>query len=485
MKDSIQKTFLAIVILFAVACKKEGKNTEAMQEKESDTAVASISDDALETATIYEANIRQYSPEGTFNAFARDIPALKKLGVDIIWVMPVYPISKTKRKAAGGIFVEAIADPEAREKVLGSYYAVTDYTKVNPEFGTLEDFRNLVKTAHDNGMYIILDWVANHTGWDHVWLKEHPEYYTQNDQGEVIDPVNEETGESWGWGDVADLNYNNQEMRREMIAAMKYWVTEENIDGFRCDVAFAVPTDFWEAATAELRSVKPVFMLAEAETPELLKNAFDMQYGWELMHIMNTIAKGEKNVYALDHYMATRDSFLEKGDMYMYFTSNHDENSWNGTVYERYGAGAETFAALTYMLPGMPLIYSGQEYDLDKRLAFFEKDTIPKTKGNFYPFYEKMNALKASNMALHGGKNPASYTRIPTSEDEKIIAFTRAKGNDEVIFIANLTGTAVDFTLPVNGVYTNYRRKSEEHFKGESRMSFQPWEYRILVKPQK
>lgn len=474
-------TFVLLSLLFA--CKKEAKK-EVVPAEESTTLaeLPPISNEFLETATIYEANIRQYSPEGSFNAFTKDIPQLKALGVDIIWVMPIYPISKTKRKAEGNIFVEDIEDPAAREKVLGSYYAITDYTKVNPEFGTLEDFRQLVKTAHDNGIYIILDWVANHTGWDHIWLKEHPEYYTQNDKGEVIDPIDPGTGESWGWGDVADLNYDNQEMRNEMIADMKYWVTEENIDGFRCDVAFAVPTDFWETTAAELRKIKPVFMLAEAETPELLKNAFDMQYGWELMHIMNEIAKGKKTVKELDHYMATRDSKFEKDDIYMYFTSNHDENSWNGTVFERYGEGAETFAALTYALPGMPLIYSGQEYDMSKRLAFFAKDTMPKTKGNFYPFYTKMNALKASNTALHGGKNAAAYTRIATSEDEKIIAFKRTKNNDEVIFMANLTADTVNTTFTVEGDYSNYKTESKESFKGDTETTFQPWEYRILVK---
>ena len=479
------KKILLFLTVFSVciACKKEEKKTEVkVEEKEEVSGQIYIPEDLLETATIYEANIRQYSPEGTFNAFTRDIPKLKELGIDIIWIMPVYPISKTKRKAEGDIFVEDIKDPAAREKVLGSYYAVTDYTRVNPEFGTLEDFRKLVQTAHDNGIYIILDWVANHTGWDHIWLKEHPEYYTQNEKGEVIDPINPDTGESWGWGDVADLNYDNRDMRKEMIEDMKYWVEEENIDGFRCDVASAVPVDFWETATAELREIKPVFMLAEAESPELLKKAFDMQYGWEFLHIMNGIAKGEKTVKPLDHYMETRDDLLEDDDMYMYFTSNHDENSWSGTVYERYGDGAETFAALTYMLPGMPLIYSGQEYDMNKRLAFFQKDSIPRTPGKFYPFYAKMNVLKGSNKALHGGKDAASYTRIVTGKDEKIIAFKREKENDEVVFMANLTAKKVDFSVDLNGNYKSYRDESQKSFTGKTQLSFQPWEYKIWIK---
>ncbi len=478
----MRKILLSVALTITLfACKKEEKKAAPLQE-ETVTQLAPISDAILETATLYEANIRQYSPEGTFNAFTKDIPKLKELGVDIIWLMPVYPISKTKRKGEGGVFVEDIEDPEVREKTLGSYYAITDYTKVNPEFGTLEDFRKLVKTAHDNGIYIILDWVANHTGWDHSWIKEHPEYYTQNEKGEIIDPVNSGTGESWGWGDVADLNYENQDMRNEMIADMKYWLTDENIDGFRCDVASEVPTDFWETATKALRTVKPIFMLAEAEKPELLKGAFDIQYGWEFLHIMNDVAEGKKTAKEIDHYMATRDSILEEDDMYLYFTSNHDENSWAGTVYERYGDGAETFAALTYMLPGMPLIYSGQEYDMNKRLAFFSKDTIARTTGKFYPFYTRMNALKASNKALHGGKNAAGYSRVTTSEDEKIIAFKRTKAGDEVIFMANLTPDAVDLTITTEGDYKNYLTENPESFKGETPMTFQPWEYKVLVK---
>lgn len=469
---------LALSFSLMVSCKKEKK-----QPVETPVAtLAPISNEVLETATIYEANIRQYSPEGTFNEFTKDIPKLKEMGIDIIWVMPIYPISKTKRKAQGGVFAEELADAVARERALGSYYAVSDYTKVNPEFGTLEDFRKLVETAHENGIYVILDWVANHTGWDHVWLKEHPDYYSKNAKGEVTDPLNPDTGESWGWGDVADLNYDNAAMRNDMIDEMKYWLKEENVDGFRCDVAFAVPTDFWETATAELKKIKPVFMLAEAESPELMKKAFDMQYGWELMHINNAIAKEKKTVADLDRYMATRNSVVEKDDIYMYFTSNHDENSWNGTVTELYGEGAETFAALTYLLPGMPLIYSGQEYDMNKRLAFFEKDTMPKTIGKFYPFYTKMNALKVSNKALNGGKQAASYWRIPTSQDANILAFKRAKDGDEVIFVANLTAKPVDFSLDISGDFTDYFGGKKESFQGKTAMVFQPWHYKILVK---
>ena len=261
--------------------------------------VTDLTNEKLENAVIYEVNIRQYSPEGSFNAFTKDIPNLKQLGVKVIWMMPIFPISQTKRKATGGDNSKFASEMPAAEqhKYLGSYYAVSDFKKVNPEFGTLEDFRNLVKTAHENGIYVILDWVPNHTGWDHIWIKEHPEYYTKNEKGEIIDPINPETGKTWGWTDVADLNYDNQNLRAAMTADMKYWLQKEGIDGFRCDVAGNVPLDFWQKAIPELRAVKNIFMLAEAWEPELLKdNLFEMAYGWEAHHTINRIAQGKNTV---------------------------------------------------------------------------------------------------------------------------------------------------------------------------------------------
>lgn len=242
------------------ACKEEQKQTETKAVSEEKVALKSISDSVLETAVIYEANIRQYSPEGTFEQFTKDIPQLKQIGVKVIWLMPIFPISETKRKATGGADSKFASEfPEAeQDKYLGSYYAVSDFTKINPEFGTIEDFRTLLTTAHDNGIYVILDWVPNHTGWDHTWLKTNPEFYTQNDKGEVVHPLDTD------WTDVADLNYDNQEMRKAMIKDMSYWLTEEGVDGFRCDVAGSVPTNFWQQAIPELRAKKDIFMLAEA-----------------------------------------------------------------------------------------------------------------------------------------------------------------------------------------------------------------------------
>ncbi|NER14656.1 alpha-amylase [Leptobacterium flavescens] len=440
-----------------LSCKKEAEKPEQVVDADT-TALAPLTDEVMENAVIYEANIRQYSEEGSFKSFTKDIPKLKELGVKILWVMPIYPISTTKSKGS-----------------LGSYYAISDYTKVNPEFGSLEDFRQLVKTAHDNGIYVILDWVANHTGWDHVWLKEHPEYYTKDEAGNITHTVGTD------WTDVADLNYDNTEMREQMISDMLYWVKEEKIDGFRCDVAGMVPVDFWEKAISTLKKEKPVFMLAEAWEPELQDNAFDMGYGWDTHHKMNDIAKGKENIEAWDHRMAQIDSMYDADDILMNFTSNHDENSWNGTVFERMGDGAEAFAALTYCAPGMPLIYSGQEYDMNKRLLFFEKDTIIKTKGRFYDIYKKLGQLKNNNAALNGGKKAASYKRISTSDKEHVLAFERQKDGRQLIYLANLSDAQVTTTVDHEGVFKNYMTGEEISLEKDKEYHLEPWEYIIYV----
>ena len=465
MKRTIFSLFLFLVL---VSCKQVNNEkptqTESNQEETKEDKLSKtlkpIDDNVLESAVIYEANIRQYSKEGTFNAFTKDIPVLKDLGVKILWLMPVYPISTTKSKGS-----------------LGSYYAISDYTKVNPEFGSLADLRQLIKVAHQHGIYVILDWVANHTGWDHTWIKSNPEYYTKDAAGQITH------SEGTDWTDVADLNYDNMEMRNEMLEAMKYWVTNENIDGFRCDVAGMVPTDFWEHTIKELKKIKPLFMLAEWETPELLKNAFDMGYGWKTHHKMNAMAKGEANVTVWDQHTKKLDSLFEKDDILMNFTSNHDENSWHGTVEERLGESKELFAVLSYLIPGMPLIYSGQEYDMNKRLLFFEKDTIPKNRGKFFPLYQKLGKLKNEHLALHGGKNPASYRRIKTSTDDKILAFERQKENQSIRFIGNMTNEKVTFTIDKEkGVFYNYFDQQKFEFLPEKKYTLKPWEYFVLSK---
>lgn len=477
----IKKMALSFCMVAVMAsCKDENKektNSETPKEEQK----VSIEDSDLENAVIYEANIRQYSPEGTFNEFTKDIPQLKELGVKVIWVMPVYPISMKNRKATGGKMVSEIEDEKEREKYLGSYYAVADYTKVNPEFGTIEDFQNMVDVAHENGMFVILDWVANHTGWDHPWIAEHPEYYTQNEAGEIVDPLNPATGESWGWTDTADLNYENKELWTAMTNDMKYWVENHDIDGFRADVAGEVPTEFWKQAVSSIKGVKPVFMLAESEDKDLFHDAFDMGYNWEGHHIMNEISQGKKGVKAWDEYMIKIDTLYQKDDFLMNFVTNHDENSWNGTVQERMGDAGEAMLAFTYTLPGMPLIYSGQEYDMDRRLLFFEKDSIPKTKGKVWPVLVKLGELKNNKKALAGGKKAATYNRLKTTKDNQVLAFSRGSGDDMLVYVANLTKEPVKFKMELDGKFEDFMNSGEMDLTKDMEMEFKPWEYKILI----
>ncbi len=468
--------FLALAITTFISCKTD-KETNKPAGK-----LASFSNESAENAVIYEANIRQYSPEGTFEAFTKDIPELKKLGVKVIWVMPIQPISMTKRKATDGRVVTEIEDEKERAKYLGSYYSISDYRGINPDMGSKADFQDLIDTAHENGIYVILDWVANHTGWDHPWIQTNPEYYQKNAKGEVTDPLNPETGESWGWTDVAHLDYSNPSLHEVMKEEMMYWVKELNIDGFRCDVADNVPTSFWEFAVPKLREAKPLFMLMESNKEYLLKNnLFDMGYGWEAHHVMNDINKGTKSVADLDSLFAKIKKDYESTAYFMNFTSNHDENSWNGTEYERMGEGVEAFTALTYTMPGMPLIYTGQEYELKRRLKFFEKDSIPKIKGKMFALYEKLGALKNNNKALNGAKKAAVFNRIKTSTDKNILAFSREHKNNTVIYIGNLSKENSAFTLPLEGRFTNYLTNEKVTFTKGQKHQFKPWQYLILV----
>ena len=473
----MKKIFIIWSAIAMMGCKNNSEDIAS-------TAIEKFSPAVEENSVIYEVNIRQYSPEGTFNAFTKDIPQLKELGVKIIWVMPIFPISQTKRKATGGDDSKFASEMPAAEqhKYLGSYYAVSDFKKVNPEFGTIEDFRNLVKTAHENGIYVILDWVPNHTGWDHVWIKNHPEYYTQNAKGEIIDPVNPETGKSWGWTDVADLNYDNQNLRAEMTADMMHWIKNEEIDGFRCDVAGNVPLDFWQQAIPQLRKQKSIFMLAEAWEPALLKNnLFDMAYAWDGHHTMNKIAQGKEPVKQFDAYIEKINKDYEANDILMNFVDNHDENSWNGTIKSRLGEAEAAMTALSYLMPGMPLVYSGNEYGLAHSLKFFEKDSIPKTKGKQWELRAKLGKIKNEIDALHGGKNKANYKRLNAS-NENVLAFERMKNGKKVIYLANLSAKPVSVSLPVSGQYKDLMNEKMMDLKTSQVLSMLPWQYYILSK---
>lgn len=481
MRKSIISCLALAAILSGCKDQKQEAVVASPVEQAPKETIAPVSDAMMESGIIYEANIRQYSQEGTFDAFTKDIPQLKELGVKIIWLMPVFPISETKRKATGGDDSKYVSEmPESEQsKYLGSYYAVSDYTKINPEYGTIEDFRELVKTAHDNGMYVILDWVPNHTGWDHHWLTEHPDYFVKNNDGEITDPLNED-GTSKGWGDVAQLDYSNPELRKAMINDMMYWVAEEDVDGFRCDHVDPTPIEFWEEAIGTLEQKKELFMLAESDKPRFLKDdLFDMVYGWRSHHMMNHMAQGKNTVADWNKLMVELDSMYPGHAIIMNFVTNHDENSWAGTVDERLGDASELMTALAYMTPGMPLIYSGQEYGLDHRLKFFEKDSIPKTKGEEWELLMKLAELKLENVALNGGKQAADYKTVEF-DNPNVLVFKRNKNGQTVTFVGNISAEEQSFTNVLPGKFKDFLVDKKIEFKEDS-ITLKPWEFKILV----
>lgn len=411
---------IALIALLTISCGEQKETIESVSTIKSNVKHPEWSKDAV----IYEVNIRQHTSEGTFNAFSKDIPRLKNMGIDILWFMPIHPIGEKNRKGTEG-----------------SYYAVKDYEAINPAFGTEEDFRNLVKTAHDNGMKVLIDWVANHTAWDHIWTETNPEFYTKNDAGEFAPPVAD-------WEDVIDLNYDNKDLKVAMTDALKYWVAEFNIDGYRCDVAGMVPTGFWNDIRIQLDAIKPVFMLAEGEETELHMDAFDMSYSWELMHLMRKVASGEESTQAIKDMYERDFKRYPAGYYKMNIITNHDENSWNGTADEFFGKAQEAwfvFAATTY---GMPLVYSGQEANNKKRIEFFEKDPIDWSGGyEFEQLYRIMFQAKSQNPALWNGDFGGTLEWIETTADDKVLAFRRVKGDRSIVALINISGERVEFEL--------------------------------------
>lgn len=432
-----------------------------LMPKEEEKKTAAVKDTTViagpgwyKQSNIYEVNVRQYTPEGTFRAFAASLPRLKQMGVEILWFMPVTPISKTDRKGT-----------------LGSYYAVADYKAINPEFGTMDDFKQLVQQAHDSGFKVIIDWVANHTGADHPWLTQHPDFYNRDSTGKakyVFD-----------WTDTRDLNFDNKEMRDSMIAAMKYWIKETGIDGFRCDVAGEVPTDFWRDCIRQLRLEKNVFMLAEADKGELHAAGFDASYPWDMFQTMKKVAAGERNALALDTVLMRQDSTFPPGAVRLYFTSNHDENSWNNSDFGTFpGLKHGAFAVLTQTLrASLPLIYSGQEEPVLRAIPFFGKDNMGFKKYARAPFYTMLLNLRKRNTAL---ATDASFRKVSVGDDKALYAYLREKGKDKILVILNLSDkeqaiTIKDSTLV--GEPMNLFLGVKEPFKLNHTFNIEPWGY--------
>lgn len=375
-------------------------------------------------ASIYEVNIRQYTPEGTITAFEKQLPRLQKMGVKILWIMPVQPIGELNRKGA-----------------MGSYYSIADYTGINPEFGTHTDFSRLVKTAHRLKMKIILDWVANHTAWDHPWIAAHPAWYKKDEKGEIVAYNYDNGREIEYWTDVVGLDYRVPGVWDAQIAAMKYWVREYDIDGFRADVASLMPIPFWQRARAELDAIKPMFMLAESNDPAI-HAAFNMTYDWALLDVFADISDGKADAGALRKWVEAGLAGFPADSYRMLFTSNHDVNSWRWSDSEKYGPRYRAFAVLTATLPGMPLVYSGQESGLDKKIAFFEKDAIAWRGYENTAFYQKLLRLKARHPALANGAKGGAVELL-SFDDNRIFAFRRAKGKRHITVAANISDQPV------------------------------------------
>lgn len=420
--------------------------------------------DWINNTDVYEVNLRQYSKEGTFKEFLKELPRLKDMGVSTLWFMPITPISQKNKKGT-----------------LGSPYACSDYTAINPEFGTLKDFKSLVTKAHTMGFKVIIDWVANHTGWDHVWTKTNPAYFE-------MDSDTNDFKIASGMDDIIELDFNNPDLRKAMIDAMKYWVDTCDIDGFRCDLAFWVELDFWLEARSELEKTKTLFWLAECDGIEHANyyEAFDACYTWTWMHKTEEFYKHNQDKKMLDHFLQEYAKVGGTDGIKLWFTSNHDENSWNGSEYEKYGAAAAALAVHSFTWNGIPLIYSGQELPNKKRLEFFEKDVI-EWNGEYRlnDFYKTLLNLRQNNSALRAGDTEASTYVLKTNVDHHVLAYLRKNGADEVLVILNLSQYPLHCTIEdaqLAGSFTEVFNKKQINASENLFFAVEPWAYQVYVK---
>lgn len=420
-------------------------------------------------AVLYQLNTRQFTPEGTFRAAQEQLPRLKALGVDVIWLMPIQPIGEKNRKGT-----------------LGSPYSVKDYFAVNPEFGTMDDLKAFVAAAHAQGMHVILDWVANHTAWDNVLTTTHPEWYERDLNGHFRPTP------WWDWSDIINLNYAHPGLRQYMTEALMYWVREADIDGYRADVAGFVPLDFWNTARAQLDTIKPVFMLAEWEMRDMHYAAFDATYAWTWKEAMQKIAAGDADTSALFNFYSWNESAYPREAMRMTYTSNHDQNAWEGTEYEKYGPAREATIVLSVVGEGMPLIYNGQEVGNTRRLAFFEKDPIawPARMTAETPMldeqgelYRRLFALKHRNLALQNGQWGGRMHQVVNTAPTKVFSFFREKDGDQVLVAINLSGEEQTVTFSGDhhfGPYEDFWTGRSSLVDANTTMTLEPWAWRVL-----
>jgi glycosidase len=412
-------------------------------------------------AVLYQINTRQFTSEGTFKAAQAQLPRLAAMGVDIIWLMPIHPIGEANRKGS-----------------LGSPYAVRDYRAVNPELGSEADFRAFVNEAHRLGLKVILDWVANHSATDNPLTLSHPEWYTRTPEGALMSP------QGTDWSDVADVDYSQPALRQYMSESLAYWVREFGIDGYRCDVAGYVPTDFWETARGELNAIKPVFMLAEWEQRDLHTRAFDATYGWGWKEAMQRLVKSGEGAGPIRGYYAGQAETWPHAAMRMVYTENHDQNSWDGVAAEIYGPAYEAAIALSFTGSGLPLVYNGQEADNERQLKFFERDPIVWREGRHAALFAKLIALKTASPALHNGRFGAAMIEVPTSQSADVYAFTRGAAGERVFAVFNLSPRPHRITFGKarhHGTYTNALSGGTITFAGGETLDLPAWGYRIFT----
>jgi 1,4-alpha-glucan branching enzyme len=450
-------TLLIAIIIIIAGCSLFGK------KKELKPFISEVvHPDWSKNVVLYEVNVRQYTDEGTFNAFAKHLPRLKTLGVDVLWFMPTFPIGVVNRKGE-----------------LGSYYSVKDFMDVNPEFGTLEDFKKIIDKTHELGMYVMLDWVPNHTSWDNKLALDHPEFYVKDSTGKFTPPIGTD------WTDVIQLDWIQKGLQDYMIEAMSFWV-KMGVDGFRVDHPHNTPKEFWERARTELNKIKPVLMLAEHEGPgNFMEKGFDMNYAWELHHLLNSVAQGKDSANAIAKYFSREWAVYPNNVYRLMFLTNHDENSWAGTIDSLMGDAQRAFGTLIFTAQGVPLIYSGQEACLDKKLKFFVRDTIEWDTCNMTGFYANLIKLKKENAALWNGDFGGPMIKIKTNKDNKIFAFCREKENNRVVVFLNLTKKSVSFKPALknlDGEYTEYFNGERTTFPISVNLTLNPWGYKVFVK---
>ncbi len=413
-------------------------------------------------AVLYQINLRQFTNAGTLRAAERELPRLKTLGVDILWLMPVHPIGEKHRKGT-----------------LGSPYAVRDYYGVNPEFGTRDDLKRFVDAAHVQGMYVILDWVANHTAWDNPLVEQHPEWYARDWKGDFHPTP------WWDWSDIINLDYSRPGLRKYMTDAMVHWVRDIGVDGYRCDVAGFVPLEFWENLRTELEAVKPVFLLAEWESRDLHARAFDATYAWSWYDAVHQITQGKADVNRLYTFYSWNEAFFPRGAMRMNFVSNHDKNSWEGTEFEAFGDGLHAAMVLSFVADGIPMIYNGQEAGNPKRLAFFEKDPIAWRPHPNGALYADLIRLKKTTSALWNGRWGAMMVHVPNDRLAQVLSFVRQDDHGKVFAVFNLSAQpqTVRFAQTLfHGDYIEHFSRESATLDASTAMELKPWEYRVYVR---